>query len=279
MLFRMLLRPIFLAAFVFAGVVFAQTPPHKDTSLGYDDTPFLPGNQWRVHDVARPQPVVVTPGTESSPERPGRPPSDAIVLFDGTDLSKWTTYVKGQPTEPKWKVENGYFEIVESAGGMQTREKFGSMQLHIEWASPATVSGNSQSRGNSGVLLMNRYEIQVLDSFDNRTYADGGAASIYGQYPPLVNASRKPGEWQTYDIFFEAPKSEDGKVVKPAFVTVVHNGVLVQYHREILGNTEHAKLAKYNRVGAEEALGIQNHHKPVRYRNIWVRRIESFDPR
>jgi hypothetical protein len=256
----------------------AQTPAHKDTSFGYDNTPFLPDGKWRVHDVARPLPVVVTPGTESSQDRPGKPPSDAIVLFDGTNFSKWATYVKGQPTEPKWKIENGYAEVDPKVGGIQTREKFGSMQLHIEWQEPVDIQGKSQGRGNSGVLLMNRYEIQVLDSFENRTYSDGGAAAVYGQYPPLVNSSRKPGEWQTYDIFFEAPKSENGSVVKPAFVTVIHNGVLVQYHREILGNTEHAKLAKYGKVGEEEALGLQNHQQIVRYRNIWVRRIASFDP-
>jgi hypothetical protein len=268
----MFLRNFLLLA-ITSFIAAAQTPaPHKDTSFGYDDTPFLPGDKWRVHDVSRPQPVVVTPGKDA------KAPSDAIVLFDGTDLSKWVTYVKGQPTEPKWKLENGYMEVVPTAGGIQTREKFGNMQLHVEWQEPEDIQGKSQGRGNSGVELMGHFEVQVLDSFENRTYADGGAGSLYGQWPPLVNASRKPGEWQTYDIVFQAPKSENGTVVKPAYATVIYNGVLVQYHREILGNTVHAKLAKYGKVGEEEPLGLQNHHQIVRYRNIWVRRIASFDP-
>lgn len=278
MLMAMFLRFSLLLALI-TVVAPAQTPPvHKDTSNGYDNTPFLPDGKWRVHDVARPLPVVVTPGTESSQERPGKPPSDAIVLFDGKDLSKWVTYIKGQPTEPTWKLENGYMEVIPTAGELQTRDKFGNVQLHVEWSEPVDLQGKSQGRGNSGVLLMNKFEIQVLDSFENRTYSDGGAASIYGQYPPLVNAMRKPGEWQTYDIFFEAPKTENGVVVKPGFATVVHNGVLVQLHREILGNTVHAQLAKYGKLNAEEPLGLQNHHQIVRYRNIWVRKIASFDP-
>src|SRR5712671_2468332 len=209
-----------------------QTAQKKDHSLGYDDTPYLPDGKWRVHDVSRPRPPVVTPGAES-----GRPPSDAIVLFDGANLSRWVTYAKGQPVEPKWKVEQGYMEVVPATGGIQTREKFGDVQLHLEWASPAEINGNSQGRGNSGVLLMSRYEIQVLDSYDNPTYADGQAAAIYGQSPPPVNASRKPGEWQTYDIVFEAPQFDDEKLVKPAYVTVFHNGVLMHNRREIIGST------------------------------------------
>jgi hypothetical protein len=168
-------------------------------------------------------------------------------------------------------------EVVNGAGGIQTKDKFGDMQLHVEWASPVEVKGKSQERGNSGVLLMGRYEVQVLDSYDNPTYADGGAASIYGQYPPLVNACRKPGEWQTYDIFFEAPRFDGEKLVKPAYVTVVHNGVLVQNHRQILGTTPHAKLGTYTAHPAELALALQNHHGAVRYRNIWVRRLQSAD--
>jgi hypothetical protein len=263
---------IFTTTLLLAAAAAAQTPAHKDHSLGYDDTPFQPNGKWRVHDVSRPQPDVVTPGTE-----PGRPPSDAIVLFDGTGFAKWTTMVKGQPTEPKWKLQDGYMEVVNGAGGIQTLDKFGDMQLHLEWASPVEVKGNSQERGNSGVLLMGRYEIQVLDSYDNPTYADGGAASIYGQYPPLVNASRKPGEWQTYDIFFEVPRFDGEKLVKPAYVTVVHNGVLVQNHRQILGTTPHAKLGTYTPHPAELPLALQNHHGAVRYRNIWVRRLPPAD--
>ena len=268
---------IFIATFFLAAAATAQTPAHKDRSLGYDDTPFQPGGKWRVHDVTRPQPQVVTPGAESSQDKPGRPPSDAVVLFNGSDFSKWATMVKGQPTEPKWKLQDGYMEVVDGVGSIATREKFGDMQLHVEWASPVEVKGKSQERGNSGVLLMGRYEVQVLDSYDNPTYADGGAASIYGQYPPLVNVCRKPGEWQTYDIFFEAPRFDGDKLAKPAYVTVVHNGVLVQNHREITGETPHAKVGTYKPHPAELPLALQNHHGGVRYRNIWVRRLPAAD--
>ncbi len=260
----------FLATLLLAAGVAAQTPEPKDHSLGYDNTPFQPNGKWRVHDVSRPRPAVVTPG-----EKPGLPPSDAIVLFDGSGFSHWATMVKGQPTEPKWKLQDGYMEVVDHAGGIQTRESFGDMQLHVEWASPAEVKGKSQERGNSGVLLMGRYEIQVLDSYDNPTYADGGAASVYGQYPPLVNVCRKPGEWQTYDIFFEAPRFEGDKLAKPAYVTVVQNGVLVQNHVQILGTTPHAKLGTYTPHPAELPLALQNHHGAVRFRNIWVRRLAT----
>ncbi len=251
----------------------AQAPPMQDHSLGYDDTPFQPDGKWRVHDVSRPRPRVIAAGTESSQERPGRPPSDAIVLFDGTDLSKWVTYVKGQATEPKWKVENGYIEVVPATGGMQTKEKFGDMQLHVEWAAPAEVKGASQSRGNSGVMLMGRYEIQVLDSYDNPTYADGQAASIYGQAPPPVNVSRKPGEWQTFDIVFEAPKFDGDRLAKPAYVTVFHNGVIMHNRQEITGRTPHAKVGTYAPHGPEEPLQLQNHGSKVRFRNIWIRKL------
>jgi hypothetical protein len=258
-----------LPSLLLMAIAAAQTPPRKDHSLGYDDTPFLPDGKWRVHDVSRPRPKVTTPGAENS-----QPPSDAIVLFDGSSLSKWETYLKGQPSPPKWKVENGYMEVVPGTGSIQTKEKFGDIQLHLEWAAPAEVHGNSQNRGNSGVLLMTRYEIQVLDSYDNPTYADGQAAAIYGQAPPPVNASRKPGEWQTYDIVFEAPAFDGDKLVKPAYVTVFHNGVVMHNRREIIGRTPHAKLGTYAAHGPEEPLELQNHGSPVRFRNIWIRRLE-----
>ena len=266
-----------LFAVVAAASALAQNPApaHKDHTLGYDDTPFLPGDKWRVHDVNRPRPEIITPGTESSQDKPGRPPSDAVVLFNGSDFSKWTSFVKGQQTEPKWKLQDGYMEVVDGAGSISTRDKFGDMQLHVEWTSPTEIKGKSQERGNSGVLLMGKYEVQVLDSYDNLTYADGQAAAIYGQYPPLVNACRKPGEWQTYDIFFEAPRFEGDKLVKPAYVTVVQNGVLVQNHREILGDTPHAKRGTYKAHPAELPLTLQNHHAAVRFRNIWARRLPA----
>jgi Domain of Unknown Function (DUF1080) len=174
----MRIRYILTSALLVAAAT-AQTPPRKDHSLGYDDTPFLPDGKWRVHDVSRPRPKVITPGAENS-----QAPSDAIVLFDGSDLSKWETYLKGKLVDTKWKVENGYMEVVPATGSIQTKDKFGDIQLHVEWATPGEVKGNSQSRGNSGILLMSRYEIQVLDSYDNPTYADGQAAAIYGQVPP-----------------------------------------------------------------------------------------------
>jgi hypothetical protein len=256
---------LFTIATAALGQTAAQNANHD---LGYKDTPMLPGLPFHVHDSDRPRPRVVTPGAQV-----GIAPSDAIVLFDGKDLSHWVTQKDGSPA--KWKVENGYFEVVKGAGQIATKEKFGDMQLHIEWASPAVVSGNSQGRGNSGIFLQGRYEIQVLDSFENPTYADGQAGAIYGQWPPLVNAARKPGEWQTYDIVFEAPRLDGDKVLKPAFVTVFHNGVLVQNHHDIMGPTKHRETTKYEAQPAQDSLELQDHGNPVRYRNIWIRRLSE----
>lgn len=243
--------------------------------IGYTDTPFLPGGKWRVHDPDRPQPRIVKPGTCSTEEMPGKPPSDAIVLFDGQDTFAWV----GRDGGPVgWKVENGYMEVVHGTGNIETRQHFGDCQLHIEWATPNVVEGEGQGRGNSGVFLMGRYEIQVLDSYDNITYADGHAAAIYGQYPPLVNASRGPGEWQTYDIFFVAPRWEKGTLVSPAYVTVVHNGVLVHHHQAIQGPTGHRRLASYDEPHPPEGpLMLQDHRNPVRFRNIWIRELKGYD--
>lgn len=264
-----------------AGAQESKRKTQRTSPVGYDDTPVLPGQKWRVHDIQRPRPRVVTPGTESSQERPGRPPSDAVVLFDGKDLSKWVAQGKGKnrgkTTEPGWKVGNGYMEVVGGSGDLVSKEKFGDCQIHVEWAAPAEIDGSSQWRGNSGVLIMNRYEIQVLDSFENPTYADGHAASIYGQYPPLVNASRKPGEWQTYDIVFEAPRFEGENLVKPAFVIVFHNGVLAHHRQEITGRMAHRRVGTYAPHAPEEPLALQDHDTPVRYRNIWVRRLTGYD--
>jgi hypothetical protein len=234
--------------------------------VGYDDTPFLPGGKWRVHDKARPCPAVVTPGNPSTQEKAGTAPSDAAVLFDGTDLQKWT----GKDDKAQWKVENGYVEVTKT-GDIRTREAFGSCQLHIEWMVQEGAPGTSQGCGNSGVFLMDRYEVQVLNSFENVTYADGQAASLYGQKPPDANASRKPGQWQTYDIVFEAPEFKDGKVVKPAFTTVIHNGVLVQNHVELIGASTHRRLPEYQPHAEKMPLRLQDHGNPVRYRNIWIR--------
>jgi hypothetical protein len=234
---------------------------------------MIPGSQWRVHDSRRPQPPVVTPGTFSTPEQPGRPPSDAVVLFDGTDLSRWT----GRDGEARWKVENGYMEVTRT-GSIETREHFGDCQLHIEWAAPVEVKGDSQGRGNSGVFLMGRYEIQVLDGYENPTYADGLTAALYGQYPPLVNACRRPGEWQTYDIFFVAPRFDGSRLVSPAYATVVHNGVLVHHHQALMGPTGHRNTSSYDKPHPPEGpLSLQDHGNPVRYRNIWMRRLKGYD--
>lgn len=259
------------------GVTLSLLAQHPG-DLGFDDTPYLPGGKWRVHDSKRPRPPVITPGTCSTQTEPGRPPSDATVLFDGTNLSQWQNLnSKGELTAPAWKVTDGYMEVVGGTGSLVTKKKFGDCQLHIEWASPAQVRGNSQGRGNSGVLIMGHYEIQVLDTYDNLTYADGGAGAMYGQYPPLVNASRKPGEWQTYDIIFEAPKFDGDKVVKPAYVTVLHNGVLVHNHQAFIGAMVWRQLATYHPHPAEEPLMLQDHGNPVRYRNIWIRPIGTYN--
>ena len=242
----------------------------RTAPLGYSDTPVLPGQKWKVHDIDRPRPRMVTPGPAY-----GQPPSDAIVLFDGKDLSKWEAPSKTGAQPAAWKVENGYMEV--TRGPLVSKEKFGDMQLHLEWAAPAEIDGTSQWRGNSGVLLMNLYEIQVLDSYNNPTYADGQAGAIYAQWPPLVNASRKAGEWQTYDIIFEAPKFEAGKLTKPAYVTVLANGILLHHRKEISGRMSHRVVGTYEPHGAEEPLGLQNHDTSVRYRNIWVRRLTSYD--
>ncbi|HEV2124374.1 MAG TPA: DUF1080 domain-containing protein [Chloroflexota bacterium] len=244
----------------------------KPAPVGYDDTPVIPGSQWRVHDIARPQPSIVTPGTESAQERAGRAPSDAVVLFDGTDLSGWVGK-EGQPAA--WKVENGYMEVAPGAGDIRSRQEFGDCQLHVEWATPTEVVGNSQGRGNSGVFVMGTYEFQVLDCYDNPTYADGTAGAIYGQYAPLVNASRKPGEWQTYDIVWIAPRFDGDRLVSPAYATVFLNGVLVQYHRELIGGTTHKKVGEYKAHAPTGPLKLQDHKNPVRFRNIWYRPLDA----
>ncbi len=253
----------------------AQQPPPSagDDIRGYNDTPQIPGQKWKVHDMERPRPVKVTPGVPVLKEAP---PSDAIVLFDGKDLSQWTTQPRsGPPQEPKWKVENGYIEIVPRTGRLLTKQKFGDCQLHIEWMVPESATGSGQGMGNSGVELMSRYEIQVLESNENLTYADGGAGAIYGVWPPLVNPARPKGEWNVYDIFFEAPRFDDDKMVKPAFVTVLFNGVLVQNHKDFLGTTVWRRVGKYSPHPSEEPLSLQDHSQPVRFRNIWIRRLSA----
>jgi hypothetical protein len=228
--------------------------------------------QWKIHDLKRPTPTVITPGTSSTQDAPGKPPSDAVVLFDGSDLSKWQSE-DGSPA--KWKVENGYMEVVAKTGYIHTKDSFGDCQLHVEFSEPVPPHGESQERGNSGVFLMDEFEIQVLDSYKNKTYADGQASAVYGQYPPLVNASRPPGEWQSYEIVFHGPRFEakSGQLLRPAHVTVFHNGVLVQDNVELSGPTAHGQRPPY-KPGPEKApLALQDHGNPVRYRNIWIRSL------
>ena len=229
--------------------------------------------RWKAHDTSRPQPPMVS----SAAALPAPPPSDAVVLFDGSDLSKW----RGRDGEPsKWVIKDGYMESVRGAGYIFTRGSFGDMQLHVEFATPSRVEGKSQGRGNSGVFLMNLYEVQVLDSYDNPTYADGQASAIYGQYPPLVNASRRPGEWQSYDIIFRRPRFHpDGGLSKPARFTILHNGVLVQDNVEAWGTTTWLQSFGYPPHADRLPLSLQDHGNPVRFRNIWLRELpESARP-
>lgn len=249
--------------------------PKKLPKLGSLTGPMLPGQPWRVHDLRRPRPAMVTPGELSTYEKPGTPPSDAIVLFDGKDLSNWCHISPEDPSqllEAQWKVENGYFEVTPRSGSLHTIDNFGTCQFHIEWQTPAEVRGDSQGRGNSGVYFMGEFEVQVLDSYNNRTYADGQAGALYGQYPPMVNASRKPGEWQVYDILFQAPKfSLDGKLERPALVTVIHNGIFLHNAREYVGQSGGGGLPKYDPISPAAPIQLQNHGNPVRFRNVWVR--------
>lgn len=211
--------------------------------------------------IVWPEPKVVTPG-----EKPTDPPSDAVILFDGKDLSKWTN-------GDKWQIKDGYAIVQKS--DIVTKDSFGpDYQLHVEFATPEKVSGSGQGRGNSGVYLAERYEVQVLDSYENKTYFDGQCASLYKQHPPLVNVCRKPGEWQTYDIVFESPRfAEDGKVLKPGIVTVFQNGVVVQNHFELQGGTFYDRPAAYHKHPEKLPIRLQNHGNPVKYRNIWIREV------
>ncbi len=242
--------------------------------IGYDDTPMIPGQDWRVHDSRRPQPRIVTPPTASTQKQAGNPPSDAAVLFDGTDTSKW---VGRDGSQAGWKVENDYMEVVPKTGNIQTIDSFGDCHLHVEWAAPVEVKGESQGRGNSGVFLLGLYEVQVLDCYDNPTYADGLTASIYGQFPPLVNACCKPGEWQTYDIFFYSAQFDGDEVVKPTRITVIQNGLPVHINKECLGPTGHRNLAEYKPHGPTGPVMLQDHGDLVRYRNIWIRNMTDYD--
>jgi hypothetical protein len=253
------------------AVVFAAAAANAANtgSPFYGDAPDE-HHPWAIHDHNRPQPELVTPGSFSTQEQPGKPPSDAVILFDGTDLSKWEADTgEGVPT--KWVVKNGCMECVPGSGYIRTKDKFGDCQLHVEWSAPTKVQGDSQGRGNSGVFLMGLVEIQVLDNYNNPTYADGFAGSMYGVSPALANALRPPGEFQTYDIVFRHPIYKDGKPIDPGSVTVFENGVLVLDHAMIEGETGHMRRSKPEAFPDVGPLKLQDHGNPVRYRNIWYR--------
>lgn len=256
-------------------VAAVTTAATKSMALIYGDTPDAK-HAWSVHDWHRPLPPKITAA-------PGQPPSDAIILFDGTSLDNWVSDRDNEPT--KWKLVDGALESVARAGYIRTRQEFGDCQLHIEWAAPTRVEGHGQGRGNSGVFLMGQYEIQVLDSYEtellpdgknkNANYPDGMAASVYAENPPLVNACRGPGEWQSYDIVFHQPIWEGDKIKYPGSVTVFHNGVLVQDHWEMEGLTTHRNRRPLHPHATKGPLKLQDHGNPVRFRNIWIREIPS----
>jgi hypothetical protein len=216
-------------------------------------------------ELWEPVPPIVKPGEGT------KPPSDAVILFDGTSLNEWANE-KGEPAG--WTVADGCMTIKAGTGIIKTKRGFGDCQLHIEWRTPAEVKGEGQGRGNSGIFLQSRYELQVLDGFDNKTYANGQAGSIYKQSIPLVNVCRKPGEWQTYDVIYMAPRfSENGRIAIPARITVLQNGVLIQNNTEIRGTTPFIGLPEYIVHGMKEPLTLQDHGNPVSYRNIWIREL------
>jgi hypothetical protein len=229
-----------------------------------------PSTQWPIHSKERPQPAVVSPPLSVLPVKA---PAGAIVLFDGGDLSKW---LQGRDESPaQWVVRDGYFEVKAGTGDLRTRDGFGDVELHVEWASPKPARGAEQGRGNSGVYLMSKYELQVLDSWENPTYADGMAGAIYGQYPPLVNAARPPGEWQSYDIVFRGPRFDSsGTLLRPATMTVRFNGVLVQDNVTLSGPTGHYSRPPYAAHPDKLPILLQDHGDPVRYRNIWLRELK-----
>lgn len=259
------------SAFVVSLIALIQFAPGQSKNPGYTDTPFLPDG-FRVHDAHRPRPQAVDPGPAAA--APAKPPKDAVVLFDGSNLDAW----QGRKGKAAWRLVEGVVEV-NGTGDIRSKQQFGDCQLHIEWLAPPP-KGHSQGRGNSGVFFCGRYEVQVLDSFENPTYADGQAAAIYGQKPPLVNATRPPGQWNVYDIVFIAPRfAKDGSLKSPARLTVVHNGIIVQLDEELLGPTSHRSLPKYKAHSAAGPIKLQDHGNPMRFRNIWVRPINLERPK
>jgi len=293
-----------IAVALAALAVSRSAPAQREIEIGgvsgFKDTPMEPGGKWHVHDPERPQPAVVAPGTFSTQEQPGKPPADAIVLFDGKDLSQWRDK-SGHPAP--WLLDNG--AMISAKSDIVSTREFGDIQLHVEFREPVPGKGAGQDRGNSGVFLMDQYEVQVLDCYENKTYADGAMAGLYGQHPPLVNACLPPGQWQVYDIIFTAPRFETNAptnpeekslrpgtpastpqfectdpnvtVKTPAYITVIHNGVVAQNHQSLRGPTGWRILAKYSPHGPTGPVGLQFHNDPVSFRNIWARPIETPD--
>jgi hypothetical protein len=241
----------------------------QQPKIGYDDTPMQPNGKWRIHDGTRPQPKMVAPAATS-----GAAPADATVLLGpGSDVSAWKMAADGAAVT--WPMQNG---VLQSSKGMiETKAQFTDFQLHVEFATPKEVKGEGQGRGNSGVFLLGAFEIQVLDSYNNPTYPDGQASAMYGQYPPMVNASRPPGEWQSYDIIFTAPRFNGSTVDKPAVVTVIHNGIVVHNATAFLGPTAHKAIGPYVPANASGPIRLQDHGNPVSFRNIWIRPLKGYD--
>ena len=226
--------------------------------------------RWLQHDITRPRPPVVDP-VGNSAAGPAPVPKDAVILFDGTNLDAWRA---GGGKPARWKVSDGFMEVAPGTGAIQTKAKFGNVQLHVEWASPKPAAGKGQDRGNSGIFLMGDFELQVIDSYHADTYADGQAGALYGQYPPLANASRPPGEWQTYDIAFRRPRfDKQGKLLEPARFTLIHNGILVQNNEELWGGTNWLEPTPYNSRADRGSIELQDHGHKVRFRNIWLREL------
>jgi hypothetical protein len=255
---------ILILTAVSTGAMFRAS---AETLLGYTDTPMLPSGKWHVHDPNRPKPVVVAPAATFSQEAPA--PSDAIVLFNGRDLSQW----EGSNGVPQWTTQGDYMQVKAGSGYIRTKEKFGDFQLHLEFAEPTETN----DPGNSGVYLQGVYEVQVYKSDENPIYADGRCGALYGQSAPMVSACKKPGEWQTFDIIFEAARwNENHTLVRPAIVTVIYNGILIHYKQRLLGPTGHRILANYDtELPATAPISLQDHGDPVRFRNIWVRNIQE----
>jgi hypothetical protein len=255
-----------LAGFVFTANA-ADLIYSKDGqgTPGYKDTPLQPWSGYLTHDAERPVPVKITPGEPGTQQKAGTAPSDAKVLFDGKDMTQWTA-------APEWKVENN--ELVAGKGLLTSKEEYGDCQLHLEWQAPNPPQGVLFNQGNNGVLMMGMTEIQIFDSYTNKLYADGIASAIYAQTPPFVNPCRKAGEWQTYDIVWTSPAFENGKLVKPARVTMFFNGVLVHLNQEVYGTTPHRGLAKYPNDKTRGPFSLMGHNNPVRFRNIWIRPLE-----